>query len=85
MDGTDAGSQWTERMAITGHQDVVRGLSWSPGGDYLISTGCVNLFAIQSRASPFSAGKTKLPVSMHPYHLPSGTKSIAHRSTATTL
>jgi len=32
-------AQWTEAIAVTGHQDVVNGLSWSPDGDYLISTG----------------------------------------------
>lgn len=34
-----ASQQWTEAIAITGHQDAVKGLSWSPSGEYLISTG----------------------------------------------
>lgn len=29
---------WTEVCAISGHNAVVRGISWSPDGEYLIST-----------------------------------------------
>lgn len=31
--------QWQELGAISGHGGAVRGLSWSPNGEYLISTG----------------------------------------------
>lgn len=30
---------WSEVGAISGHRGIVRGISWSPGGEYLISTG----------------------------------------------
>ncbi|KAH8118457.1 WD40 repeat-like protein [Phellopilus nigrolimitatus] len=30
---------WKEVSAISGHRGSVRGISWSPGGEYLISTG----------------------------------------------
>jgi elongator complex protein 2 len=30
--------QWQEATAITGHNGPVRGLSWSPQGEYLMST-----------------------------------------------
>jgi elongator complex protein 2 len=36
-----SGSQWREVGAITGHNAPVRGLAWSPGGEYLLSTGYV--------------------------------------------
>lgn len=32
---------WTEVGAITGHAGPVKGITWSPGGEYLISTGYV--------------------------------------------
>ena len=31
---------WTEVGAISGHRGIVRDVNWSPGGEYLISTGC---------------------------------------------
>ncbi|KAL5530306.1 ELP2_1 [Sanghuangporus sanghuang] len=30
---------WREASAVTGHRGPVQGISWSPGGEYLISTG----------------------------------------------
>ncbi|KAH9963197.1 WD40-repeat-containing domain protein [Russula dissimulans] len=30
---------WTEVSALTGHDGPVKGIAWSPGGEYLISTG----------------------------------------------
>jgi elongator complex protein 2 len=33
--------QWQEVAAITGHNAPVRGLAWSPKGEYLLSTRCV--------------------------------------------
>ena len=33
--------QWDEVGAITGHNGPVKGLDWSPDGEYLISAGCV--------------------------------------------
>ena len=33
---------WREVNAISGHSGAVRGISWSPNGEYLISTGCVS-------------------------------------------
>ncbi|KZS97971.1 WD40 repeat-like protein [Sistotremastrum niveocremeum HHB9708] len=35
----EANDRWAEATAIGGHQGPVRGASWSPGGEYLISTG----------------------------------------------
>jgi len=32
---------WTEVGALTGHAGPVKGIAWSPGGEYLISTGFV--------------------------------------------
>jgi elongator complex protein 2 len=32
---------WTEVGAITGHAGPVKGIAWSPGGEYLISAGYV--------------------------------------------
>lgn len=33
--------QWTEGIAVTGHNDEVRGITWCPTGEYLLSTGYV--------------------------------------------
>lgn len=29
---------WKEQIALTGHSDDVKGISWSPTGEYLLST-----------------------------------------------
>jgi elongator complex protein 2 len=34
---------WTEVGALTGHAGPVKGITWSPGGEYLISTGYVGV------------------------------------------
>ena len=34
---------WTEVGALTGHAGPVKGVAWSPGGEYLISTGYVDV------------------------------------------
>lgn len=33
--------QWDEVSAITGHNGPVKGLDWSPEGEYVISAGYV--------------------------------------------
>lgn len=39
-DSADKGpEEWTEIGAISGHSAAVRGISWSPAGEYLMSTG----------------------------------------------
>lgn len=37
----DTDQTWEEYGAISGHKGPVKDISWSPNGDYLISTGCV--------------------------------------------
>lgn len=37
--GIRSRESWREVSAITGHRGPVQGISWSPGGEYLISTG----------------------------------------------
>jgi elongator complex protein 2 len=34
---------WTEVGALTGHAGPVKGIAWSPGGEYLMSTGYVDV------------------------------------------
>jgi elongator complex protein 2 len=36
---------WTEVGALTGHAGPVKGIAWSPGGEYLISTGYVGVLS----------------------------------------
>ena len=40
--------QWNEVSAITGHNGPVKGLDWSPEGEYLISAGYVHHLLITS-------------------------------------
>jgi elongator complex protein 2 len=41
--GTKIGNEnWTEIPGVGGHRGPVRGLDWSPKGEYLISTGLAN-------------------------------------------
>jgi elongator complex protein 2/cytochrome c oxidase assembly factor 5 len=35
---TETSHMWSEAVALTGHQDVVKAVCWSPNGEYLIST-----------------------------------------------
>jgi elongator complex protein 2 len=44
---------WTEVGALTGHTGPVKGISWSPGGEYLISAGYVSLHNVQKPRSSF--------------------------------
>jgi elongator complex protein 2 len=37
--GGTAGEEWEEVGAISGHSGAVKGLDWSPKGDYLVSVG----------------------------------------------
>jgi len=41
MGETAAEEDWQELGAISGHRGPVKGLAWSPNGEYLISAGCV--------------------------------------------
>ena len=36
---------WTEVGALTGHAGPVKGIAWSQGGEYLISTGYVGVLS----------------------------------------
>ena len=38
---SNAEAYWAENGAVGGHSAPVRGISWSPGGEYLISAGFV--------------------------------------------
>jgi len=38
---------WIEVSAMTGHTGAVNGIDWSPGGEYLISSGYVGQFVIK--------------------------------------
>jgi len=40
MGETAAEEDWQELGAISGHRGPVKGLAWSPNGEYLISSGC---------------------------------------------
>ena len=42
----DSAETWTETGAISGHAGPVRGIAWSPGGEYLISVGFVLLLLV---------------------------------------
>lgn len=37
--GGTAGEEWEEVGAISGHSGAIKGLDWSPKGDYLVSVG----------------------------------------------
>ena len=41
---------WTEVGALTGHAGPVKGIAWSPGGEYLISAGYVKCPIITFRS-----------------------------------
>jgi elongator complex protein 2 len=42
-EGVAGNEIWTEVGALTGHAGPVKGIAWSPGGEYLISTGYVDV------------------------------------------
>lgn len=52
-EGIEGNETWTEVGALTGHAGPVKGISWSPGGEYLMSTGYVDVHAgVQKPAEP---------------------------------
>ena len=42
-EGVTGNAIWTEVDALTGHAGPVKSIAWSPGGEYLISTGYVDV------------------------------------------
>jgi len=42
-EGAEGNEIWTEVGALTGHAGPVKSIAWSPGGEYLISTGYVDV------------------------------------------
>lgn len=52
---------WSEVDAITGHQGPVKGLSWDPHGEYLISSRCRNLLLLLLPSCICSPSSTNKP------------------------
>jgi elongator complex protein 2 len=49
MSKEEAGNEiWSEVGALTGHAGPVKGIAWSPGGEYVLSTGYVGVLTKRS-------------------------------------
>lgn len=82
---------WEEAAAISGHNGPVKGLDWSPKGEYLISAGSV--FAKSSWVRIINT--LEVSIRPHGYTEPYqinvkvlqnlGTKSVVHKCMATTF
>jgi len=53
---------WTEVSALTGHAGPVKGIAWSPGGEYLISAGYVDVHSTSFKDSQFLMNKSSGPI-----------------------
>ncbi|TFY72495.1 hypothetical protein EVG20_g495 [Dentipellis fragilis] len=73
---------WTEIGAISGHAGPVKGISWSPGGEYLISAGppCLIPVAVWTRPRAYMAPSLPARRTLHAR----GMNSLARRSMGTT-
>jgi WD40 repeat protein len=47
MGERDVEEDWQESGAISGHKGPVKGVSWSPNGEYFISAGCALSFSVR--------------------------------------
>lgn len=80
MRRTDAEEEWQELGAISGHKGPVKGLAWSPNGEYLISAGYVSHLFLFRRVSQNKTVLIKQRGYMASYSTPTHLDALGTRS-----